>query len=43
MFGEELYDHTLDPGENINLESRPELASIKTYLYMSLVNQFSIL
>lgn len=32
-YGEELYDHSIDPDENLNLAHRYELAAIKLQLY----------
>ncbi|XP_055701276.1 iduronate 2-sulfatase [Phlebotomus papatasi] len=41
IFGEELYDHSLDPEENINLASRTQLNDIKMYLRSILKEKFN--
>ncbi|XP_035914554.1 iduronate 2-sulfatase [Anopheles stephensi] len=40
MYGEELYDHSIDPQENMNLIDRAPLAAIKDALRAKLQQQF---
>ncbi|XP_055609814.1 iduronate 2-sulfatase [Uranotaenia lowii] len=41
IFGEELYDHSIDPKENLNLADRPQLKPIKTWLKQQLQDKFT--
>lgn len=38
-YGEELYDHSIDPDENMNLANRHEFAALKLQLYRILRNK----
>uniref|UniRef100_A0A182QHX5 Sulfatase N-terminal domain-containing protein n=1 Tax=Anopheles farauti TaxID=69004 RepID=A0A182QHX5_9DIPT len=40
LYGEELYDHLIDPKENMNLIDRTQLAAIRDALRMKLQQQF---
>jgi len=41
IFGEELYDHSFDPDENINLINRsPELNQIRDQLKKQMMKKF---
>uniref|UniRef100_A0A182NJQ6 Sulfatase N-terminal domain-containing protein n=1 Tax=Anopheles dirus TaxID=7168 RepID=A0A182NJQ6_9DIPT len=40
VYGEELYDHLIDPKENMNLIGRPQLTTIRDALRMKLRQQF---
>jgi iduronate 2-sulfatase len=40
VYGEELYDHSLDPKENMNLISRSELNFVRLFLKERLMRQF---
>ncbi|XP_055631229.1 iduronate 2-sulfatase [Toxorhynchites rutilus septentrionalis] len=40
LYGEELYDHSIDPNENMNLAERPQLLEIKEHLNLRLQMKF---
>nr|XP_019563392.2 iduronate 2-sulfatase [Aedes albopictus] len=40
IYGEELYDHTIDPKENMNLVDRPQLVTIVEWLRLRLQEMF---
>lgn len=40
IYGEELYDHSIDPQENINLADRPQMQETKNWLLSRLKKQF---
>lgn len=40
IYGEELYDHTIDPQENMNLIDRPQMAQISKWLKLRLQAKF---
>lgn len=41
IFGEELYDHRLDLGEDVNLATIPEFNETRTLLKQQLITAFS--
>ncbi|XP_039443397.1 iduronate 2-sulfatase [Culex pipiens pallens] len=40
LYGEELYDHSIDPKENLNLLDRPQLGEVKSWLKLRLQQKF---
>ncbi|XP_058837730.1 iduronate 2-sulfatase [Topomyia yanbarensis] len=41
IYGEELYDHSIDPQENVNLSNRPQLLQVKAFLMSRLQTKFN--